>query len=440
MEVTRVMLDRIEKFDSTYGGYVAVVSERALARAEIAEQEIRSGMWRGPLHGVPLALKDLCATTFAPTAAGMPMRRAFIPSQDATVVQRLEQAGAVILGKTTMTEGAFAEYRSEFPQPINPWNADYWPGTSSGGSAVATAAALCYGAIGSDTGGSIRYPAACCGVTGVKPTWGRVSRCGVVPLADTLDHVGPIARTAADCAILLGVLAGADSGDPSTLPQSPVPDYHAGISDSIHDIRIGFDAAYATACVASDVVAAVDMTLRTLRESGARVVEVSIPSPSEAIEAWLPICAAEAAIAHEKTFESHATQYGQALTGLIQLGRSVQPDDMARYAAVRRDFVLGLAQTFTEIDVLLTPVLTGNVPSLAEIAAAMADVGTILRFTAPFNLTGYPTITIPAAFDEAGLPVAVQLAGRPLEEGLLLRVAHAFQQRTDWHMRRPVVG
>ena len=209
LDVTAAMLSRIKTFDSRYHSYTTVLADRAVARAEAADRELAKNIWRGPLHGVPIAIKDLCNTTFAPTSAGTMMLRNWTPDHNATVVDRLEQGGAVILGKLSMTEGAYTSHHPQNPGPLNPWHTDHWVGSSSTGSGVATAAGLCYGSLGSDTGGSIRFPSATCGLTGIKPTWGRVSRYGVFPLAASLDHVGPMTRSAADAATILGVIAGA---------------------------------------------------------------------------------------------------------------------------------------------------------------------------------------------------------------------------------------
>ena len=226
-----------------------------MAQARKHDSEIAKGIWRGPLHGVPIGLKDLCYTTFAPTAGGTTIHAKFVPSFNATIVDRLERAGAVTLGKLKMTEGAYTSHHPDDQAPLNPWNANYWVGSSSSGSGVATSAGLCYGSIGSDTGGSIRFPSATCGLTGIKPTWGRVSRYGVFPLADSLDHVGPMCRSAADAAAMLGVIAGADANDPTAL-LAPVPNYLARIGDGVRGLRIGVDRKYTQEGVDAQVVAA----------------------------------------------------------------------------------------------------------------------------------------------------------------------------------------
>src|SRR5271169_4875773 len=246
VEATTAQLARIEKLDGQLKSYAYVMAEAALVRARAAEAEIMRGEIRGPLHGVPIAVKDLCWTQGVPTAAGMTIYKDFRPTEDATVVRKLYAAGAIILGKLQLTEGAWAEHHPQIPAPVNPWNAAHWQGASSSGSGVATAAGLCYGSLGSDTGGSIRFPCAACGLTGLKPTWGRVSRYGVFPLSESLDHIGPMTRTAADCAAMLATIAGPDPRDPTAL-LVPVPDYVAGLTASIRGLRVGIAQAYADA-------------------------------------------------------------------------------------------------------------------------------------------------------------------------------------------------
>jgi amidase len=434
--VTHALLERIANFDPRYGSFVTVLGERALEQAARADREMSEGLWRGALHGVPLAVKDLCATTFAPTTSGMPSRRHFFPDHDATVVERLENAGAVLLGKLSMTEGAFSEHRPELPVPKNPWNADYWPGSSSSGSGVALALGFCYGALGSDTGGSIRYPAACTGVTGLKPTWGRVSRHGISPLAPTMDQIGPMAGSAADCAVLFGVIAGYDAKDPTT-SSAPVADYPAAIDAGIADVRIGYDARYAETETDSEVVNALHRMRQVLENCGARIIEVDFPPVEEITTAWLPICAQEAAAVHRASFAVQATDYGGALSELIRRGAGVGPGDIAALTRCREEFRLRSARLFEDVELLLTPVLSRNVPTLAALAGTPGARHWIRRFTTPFNLTGQPTITIPAGFDAAGLPIGLQLVGRPFGEERLLQAGHAVQQRTDWHLRPP---
>ena len=436
---TGAMLDRIAALDGGYRSYTTVLASRAVARAEAADKEIASGIWRGPLHGIPVAVKDLCNTSFAPTGAGTMLHKDVTPAHNATVVDRLEAAGAVILGKLSMTEGAYTSHHPDNPGPLNPWSADHWVGSSSTGSGVAVAAGLCYGALGSDTGGSIRFPSATCGITGIKPTWGRVSRHGVFALADSLDHVGPMARSAADCAALLGAIAGADPHDPTAL-QAAVPNYLAGLGDSIRGITVGVDRRFNSEEIDPEVVAAVEEAERVLASLGARIRTVAFPPTDKLVRGWIPFCAAETALAHRDSYPRHKDAYGPDLAALIEHGHRVTGLELGDILHDRLVFSGALAAVFSEVDLLLIPTAPVPTPSLAKMTEFGRDPAVlrrILRFTAPFDFSGSPTITLPARPDAAGLPLSLQLVGRHLGEDLLCRAGHAVQCVTDWHTRRP---
>ena len=276
VEATQAQLDRIARLDDSLKSYAHVMASSALQQAHAADKEIADGKVRGPLHGVPIAVKDLCWTKDAPTAAGMTIHRNNRPGEDATVVGRLKEAGAIILGKLQLTEGAYADHHPEIDPPRNPWDAALWPGASSSGSGVATAAGLCYGSLGSDTGGSIRFPSAANSVTGVKPTWGRVSRYGVFELAATLDHIGPMARSAVDCGAILGVIAGADPNDPTAVLE-PVPDYLANLTGSLRGTRIGVDRRWTSEGVDADSTKLFQAALRVAADLGAEIHEIVFP-------------------------------------------------------------------------------------------------------------------------------------------------------------------
>ena len=433
------VLERIARLDGRARSYTVVLPERARAAAARAAAELDAGLWRGPLHGVPLAVKDLCETSFAPTTGGMTLRRGAIATADATVVRRLEAAGAVIIGKLKMTEGAYTSHHPDDPGPVNPWNAGHWVGSSSTGSGVATAMGLCFAALGSDTGGSIRLPSATCGLTGIKPTWGRVSRRGILALAASLDHVGPMARSAGDAAAVLGAIAGHDPEDPTTLAQ-PVPDYLGSIGQGISGVTIGIDRSYVTDAIDPEVVAALDSAAAVLAGLGARIRAVTMPPVETLLRGWIPFCAVETAIAHRDTYPAQAAAYGPALAQLIEQGRAVSGMQLGDVYHERLAFSGALAALFGEVDLLLMPAMPVPVPSLQRMAEFGQDDAVLLRmlrFTAPFNFAGTPTITLPGGFDRAGLPIGVQLAGPHLAEGLLCRAGHAFQQRTDWHTRHP---
>lgn len=439
VEVTRAQLERIAALDGAMGAYSLVTPEAALSAARQAEAEIVRGHSRGPLHGVPLAVKDLFWTQGIPTAAGMSIYRDYIPAEDATIVTRLKQSGAVLLGKLTMTEGAYSDYHPSARPAVNPWNAEYWTGISSSGPAVATAAGLCYGSIASDTGGSIRWPCAAQGLTGIKPTWGRVSRFGVFELAPTLDHVGPIARSASGAALLLQVIAGADEKDPTALTH-PVPDYFQTPESNLHGLQIGVDPVWNGTQVDESVKTILAETAEVLRSLGAQIVEVSVPDMTQAAADWLPLCAVEAAVAHESTFPSRRHEYGPVLASVLDAGMALSGRELQRIRLRRMDLRARFARLMRTIDLLLTPVhpfapLTLEaIQTLGERPQMILD---LQRYTAPFDLTGSPTITLPGGFASVGLSIGFQLIARHLAEQTLVRAGVAFQAVTGWHNRHP---
>src|SRR5436190_9994974 len=345
------ILARISQHDGALKSYTTLLIDRAMAKARQAEEELNRGLWRGPLHGVPIAVKDLCYTDYAPTAAGMRIHKDFVPTYTCTAVERLERAGAIILGKLSMTEGAFAIHHPDMPTPVNPWRAEVWTGASSSGSGAATAAGLCYGSLGSDTGGSIRFPSAACGLTGLKPTWGRVSRYGIVPLSETLDHIGPMTRTAADCAVMLAAIAGADPRDPTAL-LAPVPDYVAGLTGGIRGLRVGIAEAYAFDGLHEDVLTALSGAKDALVAVGARPAPVDFPAIADAMTAWLHLCFAEVAIAHEATYPNRAPEYGPALDHVLEAAGKVTTAELGKAHIVRDRFAGQVAAAFQDIDVL----------------------------------------------------------------------------------------
>ncbi len=440
-EVTAHILDRIRKFDGALKSYISVTEERALKKAGQADAEIARGLSRGPLHGVPIAVKDLfCNTTFAATSAGMAIHVKHVPDHNATVVDRLEQAGAVILGKLSMTEGAFAGHHPDMPTPVNPWNGDYWTGASSSGSGVATAAGLCYGSLGSDTGGSIRLPSGACGLTGVKPTWGRVSRYGVAALAESLDHIGPMTRSAADAGAMLGVIAGADVKDPTALPV-PVPDYLGGLGESLHGLRIGLDQDYVFGGTDPEIVAAIGDALEVFVSLGARIVPIRFPALGGLGKSWTELCALEAAIFHEPTYPSRAAEYGPVLAGLLDQGLALSAFDLGKALLARAAFSGALAQVFLDVDMLIAPVIPTLVPTSQDFARVAAeDLDSLLKYTAPFDMTGSPTITLNGGFDSHGVDRLVAQWPPSFGSHGLLNAGHAFQQVTDWHCRHPALA
>ena len=439
VEVTGAVLERIGRLDGRLKSYAAITADLAMQQAELADNEIRQGFRRGPLQGVPVAVKDLCDTQGIPTAAGMAIRREHRPRQDATVVRRLREAGAVLLGKLQMTEGAYGQHHPSIEPPINPWSAEHWTGVSSSGSGVATAAGLCFGSLGTDTLGSIRFPSTMNGLTGLKPTWGRVSRAGVFPLAPSMDHVGPMTRSAGDAAALLGAIAGADVDDPTASHQA-VPDYLGGIEDGVRGVRIGIDRALVARGVDADMARAVEEAAAVLSAAGALVRDITLPSPDDVARDAVLQCGLEAAVVHAGTFPSRAAEYGPLLTWLLETGRMLDHAAVARIAVNRQAFRVQLDALFGDIDLLLMPASNTAAPTLLDMSPARRTPEAVqarIRITAPFDMSGHPALTLPGGTTGAGLPVGFQIIGRHMEEGLVLRAGHAFQQATDWHRRHP---
>ncbi|WP_181702452.1 amidase [Chthonobacter albigriseus] len=439
VEVTEAILKRIEAHDGSLKSYTTVLPERAMSQAKKAEAEIAAGFWRGPLHGVPIAVKDLCDTTYAPTAAGMYIHKNRMANSNATAVERLEMAGAIMLGKLTMTEGAFGAHHPKMPTPRNPWNTDYWTGASSSGSGAATAAGFCYASLGSDTGGSIRFPTGACGLSGMKPTWGRISRAGVCDLSESLDHLGPMTRTVADTAAVLGVIAGADPNDP-TAAKVPVPDYLSGLSGGIRGLKIGLDETWVYGGTDPEVAGVLKEAIDILIALGATIVPVKFPDTTGMAQAWTDLCAVETAIAHEATYPSRKDEYGPELAGFIETGRKVDAFSLGKAQIFRNEFKGSLAALFEIVDVLICPMMPYKIPTLAGWDEVMkGDFGDYLKFTGVFNFTGSPSVIMQGGFDSRGIPIGFQLIGRPFEEALLLKAGHTFQTVTDWHTKNPVL-
>jgi amidase len=438
-EAARAQLERIQKLDGTLKSYATLMTDSALAQGRAADDEIAKGAIRGPLHGVPIAVKDLCWTKGVPTAAGMTIFRDFKPDRDGTVVRKLREAGAVILGKLQLTEGAYADHHPKITPPVNPWNAAHWSGASSSGSGVATAAGLCYGSLGSDTGGSIRFPSAANGCTGLKPTWGRVSRFGVFELAATLDHIGPMTRSAADAGAMLSAIAGADSNDP-TASLEPVPNYLAGMTRGLRGLRIGVDPRWNSNRVEEAVQQTLANALKVVVDLGGEIREVVFPDPEQAIADWFPLCGIEVAVAHEATYPARKDEYGPGLSGIIELGRGKSAMDYQKIMLHRNDFRGRVQSLFQGIDLLMIPATAVASPTVAQMAKLGEDpdlISALLRYTCPFDMTGSPTITLPAAFTAQNTPIAFQFVARHFEEELLVRAGWAFQQATDWHRKHP---
>jgi amidase len=439
VELTELMLDRIARYDGALHSYAVVDADGARLSAAVAEAEIAANGRRGPLHGIPIAVKDAFFTTGVRTRFGSPVYDGWEAPFESTATARLRAAGAILLGKLTLTEGVYADHHPTIAPPVNPFGPGFWTGTSSSGSGVATTAGLCYASLGTDTGGSIRLPSSCCGLVGIKPTWGRVSRHGVFPLAESLDHVGPMARSAADAAALLAAIAGPDPADPTAAPQA-VPDYLATIADGVAGVRIGIDWEFLHGRATAEVIASIDAVEGTMAELGARFVDVRFPPVDDVLRGWAVQCAVEAAIAHAETFPAQRASFGDRLAALLDRGRAFSGIALAAAQRARRDFTGRMAALFADVDLVVVPGLPVAGPSLEYMATLGEDPAAILAigpFTAPFNACGYPTITLPCGASADGIPIGVQFAGAPFSEALLCRAAHAYQTRTGWHRRRP---
>ena len=443
-------LDSIDQLDSEIQAFVTVMRDQAYEEAEKAENEQRTGLFRSPLHGVPIAIKDLIGVKNVRMTAGSKVLADYVPQEDATVVELLRRAGAVIIGKTNTHEFAYGTYS---PPTRNPWNLQHIAGGSSGGSAAAVAAGMCPGAIGSDTGGSIRIPSACCGATGLKPTYGRVSTYGVIPLSWSLDHVGPIARSAEDCALLFDALASYDPRDPNSVsgpPGKASATLIAGAEGrdplSLQGIKLGIPSESYVAPLDPEVRTAWHAALLVLQEEGAELVNLELLPP--AMDTYRTIQMPEASFAHME--RGWLTERLDAYTERTRLrllqGQTIPAVDYLRAQQQRRAFSSNLRSSMQGINALVLPTLP--MPAI-RIEQADADIlidgvtenstVALLRLTMPFNLAGLPAISLPCGFSTGSLPISLQIVGKPFEESMILRIAHAYQQLTDWHSREILV-
>lgn len=429
--VTAAMLARIHSLDPLYKAYASTRDDQALATARALDRKRAAGEATGPLHGAAIGAKDLLFMTGERTASGTRVMRGFLPPYSATVVERLHAAGAVIIGKTQLTEGAFAAHHPDIDPPKNPWNPAHWPGVSSSGSGVAVAARLCHGALGTDTGGSIRFPSAACGVVGLKPTWGRVSRFGAFELAGSLDHIGPMTRTVADAARLLGVIAGADPRDP-TASDLPVPDYLGALTTTLSGVRVAVDWDYVEEGVDPQVIKAVRDIAQVLESAGARLVEIKLPEDWRfLVDRWAVTCARETARAHAAFFPARRSDYGPVLAGLLDLGLRVDDTVYNAIEGVRARFRQALSRQLDAVDVMLCPNMVSLAPTVAEMnvrTESSDERAAFTTFTAPFDYSGHPTLTLPTGI-RGGLPTSVQFVARHWGEATLVAVGAAVEKR-----------
>jgi aspartyl-tRNA(Asn)/glutamyl-tRNA(Gln) amidotransferase subunit A len=441
VELTRAFLNRIEQLDAKLQSYITVLSDRAISEARHAEAEILRGDYRGPLHGLPLALKDLYDTQGIRTTASSRVMANRIPAEDATTTARLAAAGSILLGKLAMHEFALGgpDPTCGFPLARNPWNLDHIPGGSSSGSGAAVAAGLCMGSLGSCTGGSIRGPASYCSIVGLKPTYGRVSRYGVVPLSWTLDHCGPMTWTVEDTAIILQAIAGYDPKDP-TSSRAPVPDYAGSLIEDMQGMTIGVPRHFFFAddpSISPETLAVVETALKTLQELGARVVEVKIPSLRYAGASQPVIMLSEAFAYHARNLRSKPEEFGDMVRARFRTGALFTSGEYVQAQRVRNVIKRDFANVLQRVDLIASPTMSNPPPEFKNI-----DVMTTARvpsFTGPYNLTGMPAISVPCGFTSKGLPIGLQLAGKPFDEPTVLRAAYTFQQHVRLFEKRPPV-
>ena len=443
VELTGIMLDRIDKLDGKLHSYVTMMADNALVTAQKVEREISQGNYRGPLHGVPVAVKDLCFTKGVKTMGGLKVLSDFIPDYDATVVTKLRQAGAVLLGKLNLTEGAVGGYHQNFKIPVNPWGKDLWPGSSSSGSGVATAAGLCFASLGSDTGGSIRFPAMANGIVGLKPTYGRVSRYGILPLAESMDHIGPITRSVADAALVLEAISEVDPNDQTSLTAA-VPKISVNLDQPISGLKIGYDESYTSKDVDKGLLVALVKAISVLEHLGVEIIPVEMPDITEIRETWRTICTYEAAKAHSANYPSKADEYGEFFGDFLKIGSEISKETYLKAMQKRMEFSGKFCSMLNHVDAFICP--GGGIPCSVtpgllyqgrkEIRAGLNQY-TYFQFTIPANFSGTPSLSLPCGVSPNGLPYTMQLIGAHLSEPTLCRIGHTYEKATEWHRLHP---
>lgn len=438
VEVVRSLLDRIREVDGRVKSFVTILEAEALSAASRAEADIMQGRYRGPLHGVPIAVKDLYDVAGTTAGAGSKVRLGYVPRSDATTVRKLREAGAILIGKVTTHEFAFG---FDSPPTRNPWNLEHTPGGSSGGPGAAVAAGLCFGATGTDTGGSIRCPGAINGVAGIKPTYGRVSKQGIAVLSWSLDHPGPMARTTKDVALMLRVMAGYDPDDPSTRDIG-VPDYAAGLTGDLRGLRIGVPQNYFFDDLQPEVDTSVKEALKVLHELGGEIVEVTLEHFDDILPTFLSIVIPEAATYHLEMFRAHGSEYGSDVKELLETGNLFLATTYIAAQRNRSAINSSLAAIFDKVDVIATPTLPVTAPRVGqefyEWGARRESVfNACARFLCPFNLAGLPAATVRCGADSGQMPIGLQIAGRAFDEATVLKVADAFEGTSEWSRQHP---
>jgi aspartyl-tRNA(Asn)/glutamyl-tRNA(Gln) amidotransferase subunit A len=444
VEVIEACLARIARLDRRLKAFITLDAEGALRVAKEREVEAAAGRWRGALHGVPLAFKDLCHLRGLPTSCGTKTAEYFVAEHECTAAVRLIAAGAITLGKLNMTELAMGPFgdNAHHGHVDNPWRAGHVSGGSSSGSGAAVASGLCFGALGSDTGGSIRLPSACCGIVGLKPTYGRVSRAGVMPLSWSNDHIGPMTRTVRDAALMLQLIAGRDPID-ATSTHRPVPDYLHGLEAGIAGLRVLVPENFFFQGVDPEITAGVRSALGVLQGLGARVAESRIPDPHAMNDVCNVISRCESAAVHTRLYRERPHELQPVVRARLDLGFRIPAHDYLQAQRLRARLTRAfLRDVFADADVLLAPVIPVPAPPLAHAIDGPVDElttrqGHFARLTRSFNGLGLPSLSVPCGFSRDGLPLAFQIVGRPFDEATVLRVGHAYEQSAGWYRRRP---
>lgn len=436
VEVTQTILDRTERLEPVLNAYITLTADSAMEDARRAEQEIMEGKYRGPLHGVPVAMKDWMWMRGVRATMGSNALADLVPGEDAAAVDRLRHAGAVLLGKTMSAELGFGEHLYGLPR--NPWDIDRFPGGSSTGSGIALAAGIAYGALGTDTAGSIRWPSAWCGVTGLKPSKGRISLHGVIPFSRNLDHVGPMARSVLDCAHLLDELAGYDARDPlSVVAEVPLEGWAASLGETPRPLRIGVPRTFFWSdLLEEDVRAAAEAALDVFRSLGWTVDDVTLPEMGPILEAASAVHSVETLAVLEPLLTGRHGALSERIHAVFDDFRTVTGNEYRDALATSESFAEALADVFREADILITPTRAGTAKRIGEDgwpAEPLPPEG----FRSPFNYPGVPAMSIPCGFDRDDLPAGLQIIGATFRDDLVLAAGHAFQQMTDWHLRRP---
>lgn len=445
VELVEAALARVALLNSRLNAFITIVADHAREQARRAEKEIARGRHRGALHGIPVTLKDNILTRGIRTTAGSKFFSPPDSEEEATVVRRLAQAGAILIGKTNLHEFAYGASTENpyFGSARNPWDLERIAGGSSGGSAVAVAAGIGFASLGSDTGGSIRIPSALCGTVGLKPTYGRVSCFGIVPLSRSLDHAGPIARSVADVAILLQAIAGFDPRDSFT-QRKPVPDYSRTLGRKTRGTRLGWPRDFFFDQVDGEVRSAIEAAARKFQNLGARIETMDLPYLKDSVEPATLIAIAEARHFHESQgfFPARASQYGDDVRKRLEQGADVRAADYLAAFEARERITQEFDRALQKVDAILAPTVPVGAPKIGEQVVHIAGEeetvrSALIRLNRPANFVGNPAISLPCGFTKAGLPIGLQIIGRKWEEARLLQIAHAYEQATDWHTRHP---